>query len=611
MRCRRVTAVVSIGATLLVWAMMPASSALAARDGIVAAAQTPSSRPVPLSDGWTRLRMPSFTVTGNATRDQLTDAARRIERFRQAMQAIAPEVPIELPVPLTVVVLKNEEAFRPFVWPSGRGKVGGYFSHDGEAAFMVFPAWTGDFGASVVFHEYAHVMVRRTMGDVPPWLGEGLAELYSTFGGTARDDRHLIGRPIDHHIDQLRQRPLVPFEALLRADGGSWSFSDPNEARQFYAQAWAFVHYLVIGDRGRRQPALVGFVNAQRGGEPFEAAFIRHFGMLPDEMEATLRQYVRQVSMHAVEIALPRARPVSHAVERMTEVEALQLQARVQLRIGELASSERNLEAALRLDAASLPARVTLGRLLLARERPAEAVEKLSAAAADADVDPAVAAALADALREVGRYDEAIAAYDRATALGAKAPAVFFGLGVAAMARERWARSAVAFATLRALDPDPEWQAQRALSALRLGHGLMAADAARVYLRQSPWTATSGSVALAGALGSLLAGRADRGRPFLDDLIAHGKSRPWASVLARFLSGEMSGEALLQQASDRAAQTDGHAAVACRELVDGRFEEATAHLLWVKVHGSRESALHPWAVSALNRLEAGAWTPPR
>ena len=58
-----------------------------------------------------------------------------------------------------------------------------------------------DTARSIAYHELTHALVRSSSPDIPLWLEEGLAELYSSFQVTGKDVRigHPLARPSRDH----------------------------------------------------------------------------------------------------------------------------------------------------------------------------------------------------------------------------------------------------------------------------------------------------------------------------------------------------------------------------------------------------------------------------
>ena len=79
--------------------------------------------------------------------------------------------------------------------------------------------------------------MRHNRPDLPLWLNEGLAELYSSF--QLRGKKAAIGRPIDSHIHWLRDHALIPVGELFAIDHSSKDYNEGSRRGVFYAQSWA------------------------------------------------------------------------------------------------------------------------------------------------------------------------------------------------------------------------------------------------------------------------------------------------------------------------------------------------------------------------------------
>src|SRR5215218_5687178 len=76
-------------------------------------------------DTWTSVRSQNFYLVGNASEKEIRQVAARLEQFRHVFT----QATFNAPVPTTVVVFKNDGAYKPFK-PLADGKVvevGGYF----------------------------------------------------------------------------------------------------------------------------------------------------------------------------------------------------------------------------------------------------------------------------------------------------------------------------------------------------------------------------------------------------------------------------------------------------------------------------------------------------
>ena len=140
------------------------------------------------SRDWKQLRADGFTVLGDASESELRKVRDEIQLFRDGLRALFPSLRLDGPVPMDVIVFKDDRAFTPFK-PRARGKpidgVAGYFSPQADRALIVMAPASGDFAYQLIFHEYTHYIIHLNMRRVPLWLHEGLAEFYSTFRGSS------------------------------------------------------------------------------------------------------------------------------------------------------------------------------------------------------------------------------------------------------------------------------------------------------------------------------------------------------------------------------------------------------------------------------------------
>src|SRR5207244_8368198 len=123
---------------------------------------------------------------------------------------------------------------------------------------------------NVIFHEYTHLLVNNTMGNVPVWFNEGLAEYYSTF--TISDGRKVVlGKPISNHVFLLRQNKMLPLRTLFQVDQHSPYYNERDKQSIFYAESWALMHYLILG--AKKLVQMDKFIKAMDAGAPMEKAF--------------------------------------------------------------------------------------------------------------------------------------------------------------------------------------------------------------------------------------------------------------------------------------------------------------------------------------------------
>jgi hypothetical protein len=222
-------------------------------------------------------------------------------------------------VPTTIVVFRDDRSFAPFKPTDSRGErrdtIAGYFLSGGDASYMAVALHsdvTRTF--SYLFHEYTHALVRTHLGAPPHWLNEGLAEFFSTVQARPRDRRSIVGLPPVNRLAHLRRDRLLPLRELLASTSSETLEGSPERSAAFYAQSWALVHYLLLGDGGRHRAAIAAFVAAGPGAPP-DATVPSALGRSVEALERDVARYARQDVFPQISIADPEGQPLA----RMTQ----------------------------------------------------------------------------------------------------------------------------------------------------------------------------------------------------------------------------------------------------------------------------------------------------
>src|SRR5205085_9448629 len=133
-------------------------------------------------DKWINLQTQNFNVIGNVEEKKMRELALKLEQFRFTFSQIYPGTPSAEPVPVTVIFFKDDNSFNPFK-PVYKGKrrndVEGFFQSGEDENIIALNS--SDEALRIIFHEYTHLLTSYSSIDLPPWISEGLAELYSSF----------------------------------------------------------------------------------------------------------------------------------------------------------------------------------------------------------------------------------------------------------------------------------------------------------------------------------------------------------------------------------------------------------------------------------------------
>ena len=334
--------------------------------------------PPPERERWTSLTVDDLTIYSNAGDAVTRKVALNLKRMRDAVGVVS-KLRVRSPFPTHVYLFANERSFAPWrdALIGSENVVGLFFSGRG-ANFVLL---RGDVRSErVVYHELAHSFLRNTVSRVPLWFSEGFAELYSTFESNGNVVK--VGLPIQTHLDTLKHEQTMSLKDLFAVTQDSKDYHEGVRQGVFYAESWALVHYLLIGNPERRDQigVFLGLVNANR---PVEEAFRTAFHVSYDDMERELRAYVRRFEMSYVQYTLAGASAnESFAIQPMARDAVLFELGDVLLHAGAatLRDAQTMLEAAVKVNPSNADALADLG-LVASRQRRFDDADALLARA--------------------------------------------------------------------------------------------------------------------------------------------------------------------------------------------------------------------------------------
>src|SRR6266571_2226300 len=310
---------------------------------------------------WVQVSSDTYIVRSSAGEERAKRVLKELEDFHQLMGTLVfrdtelPELPIE-------VLLIGDEKSMKELEPEYNGRkvaVAGYYQPGQDRDFIVlsgrvFPETL----TSVVYHELTHYFIGRTLQSRPAWLNEGLAEYFAT--AEIRDDEILLGGVSSDSIQMLKTRGLIPLKDFFAIDSGSPYYNESSKAGVFYAQAWAFMHYMMHGEHAAR---FGQYLLALRKGE---ANLLRYLNVNERDLEIDFQNYLK------VFIQRPNRKIVKVAgegwnmnIESIPETEAQMSIAEIFLANGKLPEARRHLE--LLASQAPNSTRVSYYRGILAR----------------------------------------------------------------------------------------------------------------------------------------------------------------------------------------------------------------------------------------------------
>jgi len=338
----------------------------------------------PPPDPWTRVRSTNFEMFTTAGERSGRDLVVYLEQVRSFfVQAF--QLSSQGTEPVRIVCFRTSQEFQQYR-PS---QVADAFFQSGVGHdYIVMPFSTTDFYPTAV-HEYTHLLLHETRFDLPLWLSEGLAELYSNI--EPRAGQVFVGTPIPMRMQSISREPWIDLHTLVGMDVVS---NQKARAAMFYAESWALVHMLSLD--GRYSGHLRQFFDALHSSDSTRALQTA-YGKSVAKVQEDLRAYIRASSLNTAVFDLkmhgPRGEP-----EVWTRAS---LQAR--LALVELVSSERKHVA-----------QAEASYRVLAREHANS---------------PEVEEAWAEFCAREGRYPEAVRHFVRAEGLGGASAHLYLEYG--------------------------------------------------------------------------------------------------------------------------------------------------------------------------------------
>ena len=361
-------------------------------------------------DNWISVRSKNFFLVGNASEKEIRQVATRLEQFRDVFTRLLPGAKFETPVPTTVVVFKSMGSYKPFN-PSNSA---GYFQRGQDVNYITLSTELGAQSPfDVIYHEYVHLLVDNTTGNMPAWFNEGLAEYYSTF--LIEEDRKVhLGELIPYHLRTLREEKLLPLRTLFEVDHYSPYYNESSKRGSFYAQSWALVHYLILSNNQKYVPALARFLGLIGANVPTNDAFKQAFNMEFEVLEKELKKYIEGHSFRMQIATFERKLDFDTEMTAtpITEASAQAYLGDLLLHTNNLKDAETRLQQALALDPGLTMAQASLGVLRSRQGRYAEAKSALEEAVKGNSANYLTHYYYAFALNRAGREDGSVPSFE-------------------------------------------------------------------------------------------------------------------------------------------------------------------------------------------------------
>jgi lipoprotein NlpI len=568
-------------------------------------------------ENWTKIVSTNFVVVSNSSEGEARKIAAMLEQFRYTASLLFPKTKVKPPVSTKVFLFRSHGSFQPYK-PKYKGKirdnVNGYFLGDGDHSFIALTTDAGGGQAyEVIFHEYQHFILSNNLPNVPLWLDEGLAEYFSAFEPRYEGREVLLGRAHGRHVSVLRRATLIPLQRLFDIDHKSPEYNESGKTGLFYAQSWALVHYLMLGNDGKRQPQLARFMSLLGNSRPIEENFRQAFQTDYKTIERELQDYIASFMFPAVVYQFREQINFSKEMQSVVLSEA-----EVEFHLGELLlnarrynEAEPRLHRSVEKDARCAECQIALGALRYRQHRYAEAKQHLQAGLS---LDPQNYRGhhfYANLMREEESYEEAIKSYDQALRINSNLAAVHLDLSFAYIAAGQQQKADDAFDQALRLSALGDWYYRaRSYAFLRMGRGNQAATDSLTFIKRRGWQDNSSPyAALAAYFGYRMEKLSAEAANLLEEMAAKVDAKEWPYPVIKYLKREITPQQLISAAKDNDQLTEAHAYAGMDFSLNEDRDQAVAHFRWVKEKGNPGFVEYEMALGELRRMAKAVTTP--
>ncbi len=233
---------------------------------------------------WTRIASPNFEMYTTAGERSARDTIRYFEQVRGFFAQMMPHA-LEKPTQVRILAFNSEKEYAPYRL---NDYATAYYHASGDHDYIVM-SHAGAETFPVAIHEYVHLIARHSKLNFPPWLSEGIAELYATL--KPMGDKVLVGAIIPGRYEALLRDKWVPLATILAATHDSPYYNEKNQAGSLYNQGWALTHMLALNPEYK--PKFTQVLMAISGGMPSANALEQTYGKPLREIEMDLLAYLR------------------------------------------------------------------------------------------------------------------------------------------------------------------------------------------------------------------------------------------------------------------------------------------------------------------------------
>ncbi len=234
---------------------------------------------------WIRMPLADLEIYSNTGERDTRRVLQYFERVRSFFQQAAKLRSDSNSEPLHVIVFSSKKEYAQYR-PSEAADA--FYTQIAGRDYIVLGG-ADDSVFPIAAHEYVHYVAGQGGLKLPPWLGEGLAELFSTL--EPEGDKVLVGKPVQARERALLHENWVPLATIVAATHDSAIYNERSKAGSLYNEGWALTHMLDLSPE--YSPRFAAFLDEIQKGTPSRQALEQIYGKPLASFDRDLQKYLR------------------------------------------------------------------------------------------------------------------------------------------------------------------------------------------------------------------------------------------------------------------------------------------------------------------------------
>ncbi len=271
-----------------------------------------AAKPV-VAEEWTSLRTPHFELLTTNSQADAQQTLQLLETTRAFFQQTTSLIPAG-GKPVRIFAFRSREEYAPFRLQKTSFA---HYLHSRRGDYIVLQDISPEHHRAAI-HEYTHYVFRMAGLNLPIWLCEGTADLYSSLmieGRTAT-----LGSVLPSRYQSITQQALLPLSDLFAVDHASPLYNDAAKLPLFYGESWSLVHMLAFDKQYRA--GFPAFLQAVSAGRSSAEALQETYHKTVSDVAADLRGYLPRLAENQTEQVLEPMQTAEPTVAAMTSFES-------------------------------------------------------------------------------------------------------------------------------------------------------------------------------------------------------------------------------------------------------------------------------------------------